>query len=167
VELLLTINDNTFEPQDYYIIRKVVRAVILDETETKVLFFGSLLVGGGVEDGESDEDALHRESMEEVGATVKIIKPLGEVISYRDYLKKKYIVHGYLCKKIGELVTPTSTDPEEQLNEPVWVDIITSIKKLEDEISSLESNRSSFELEVFQRKVHNRKVALTFLKEII
>ena len=32
---LLEINENDYEPQDY-IIRKVVRSVILDESETKV-----------------------------------------------------------------------------------------------------------------------------------
>ena len=79
MKLLQTINENNFEPQDYTI-RTVVRSLILDETETKVLFFGNMIVGGGVEEGESDEEAITRESMEEVGAKVEIIKPLGEVI---------------------------------------------------------------------------------------
>lgn len=47
MKLLQTINENNFEPQDYTI-RKVVRSLILDETETKVLFFGNMIVGVGL-----------------------------------------------------------------------------------------------------------------------
>ena len=77
---LLTINENDFEPTGYSI-RKVVRSLILDQTGTKVLFFGSHLVGGGVEEGETDEQAVAREAMEEAGARVKI----GKCLVFREY----------------------------------------------------------------------------------
>ena len=165
MELLLTINENNFEPQNYSI-RKVVRSLILDETETKILFFGGMIVGGGVEEGETDEEALAREAMEEVGARIEIIKPLGEVVAFRDYLKKKYIVHGYLCKIVGQLEKPTSIDPEEQNTKPVWIDIQGSIKKMEDEIESLLTETDPIQDDIFQRRIYNRKISLTFLKEL-
>lgn len=167
MKLLLTINENDFEPQDY-ILRKVVRSIILDESKSKVLFFGSLLVGGGVEEGETDEEAVAREAMEEVGAKVEIIRQLGEVVAYRDFLKKKYVVHGYLCNIVGDLETPTSLDPEEKETKATWVDISTAIKRLESEIATIESERlrSTDQDDLGQRRSHNRKTSLVFLKEI-
>lgn len=165
MKLLQTINDNDFEPQGYFI-RPVVRCIILDESETKVLFFGSHLVGGGVEEGETDEEAVAREAMEEVGMKLQIMKSLGEVIAYRDFIKKKYIVHGYLCKQVGELETPTTTDPEEQGMKTTWIEINTAIKKLENEIASLLNEYPVIIADEIQRKGHNRKTSLAFLKAL-
>lgn len=165
MKLLQTINENSFEPQDYSI-RKVVRSLILDETETKILFFGSMLVGGGVEDGESDEEAIARETMEEVGAKVEIIKPLGEVIAYRDYLKKKYVINGYLCKIIGELGESTTTDLEEKKTEKTWIEIPKAIEKLESEIQALITSPDPVKDDITQRRVYNRKTSLIFLMEL-
>lgn len=165
MKLLQIINENNFEPQDYAI-RKVVRSLILDETETKVLFFGNMVVGGGVEEGETDEEAIAREAMEEVGAKVKIIKPLGEVIAYRDHIKKKYIVHGYLCKIIGELDVPTTIDPEEQKTEKTWIEISKAIEKLKYEIQALTESLNLSKDDITQKSVHNRKTSLAFLMEL-
>jgi inorganic pyrophosphatase len=164
---LLTINDNNFEPQDYAV-RKVVRAIILDESETRVLFFGSTLPGGGVEDGETDEQALTREAMEEIGARIEVIRPLGEIVAYRDVLRKKYVLHGYLCKQIGELGTPTSTDLKEQESKVQWLDIHEAIKKLETELQALTAQYiPPFTEDAPQARIQHRKFSLAFLKEII
>jgi len=165
MKLLKIINENSFEPQDYTI-RKVVRSFILDETETKVLFLGSMIVGGGVEDGETDEQALAREAMEEVGATIDILKPLGEVIAYRDYLKKKYVAHGYLCKIVGTLSKATTLDPLEQKMEISWIEIPKAIEKLENEIKSLFRDTDPIKDDITQKSTHNRRTSLIFLKEI-
>lgn len=166
MKLLQTINENDFEPEGY-VIRKVVRCVILDESANNVLFFGNLLVGGGVEEGESDEDAMHREAMEEVGAKIEIIRPLGEVISFRDYIQKKYIVHGYLCRQIGDFREPTTQDPEEHGEKRSWVNIKDGIQKLESEIAALiKEEPSAIKDDLTQRRISNRQVSLAFLKEI-
>lgn len=149
-----------------YIDRKVVRCLILNEEETEVLFFGNFLVGGGVEEGETDEDAVYRESLEEAGAKVEIIKPLGEVIAYRDFIKKKYIVHGYLCKIIGNLIERTTIDPAEKEQKVTWLKINEAILKLEKEIEDLLKVDSLIYTEEYQIKLHNREASLLFLKEV-
>ena len=166
MHLLQTINENDFEPTDY-IERKTVRALILDDIGTKVLCFGWNLPGGGVEEGETDEEALKREAIEEAGARIEIIKPLGKVIAYRDFTKKKYVIHGYLCKQIGKLENRTTIDPREVDVEVAWVSIVEAIKNVEREIASIaNAYESQGKDEILQAKMNNRKTALAFLKEI-
>ena len=165
MNLLQIINQNEFEPQDYSE-RKTVRIVLLNEDRTKVLFFGTHLVGGGVEEGESDEDAVKREAMEEAGVRVEILESVGEVIAYRDFLKKKYVVHGYLCKQVGDFVTPTSTDPEERGMKIAWIDIPFAIQKMEDQIHSLmEQATLPITDDILQSRINNCKTSLVILKE--
>lgn len=101
---LLTLNANKFEPENYSV-RKTVKTIIPNENN-EVLIFGSNLIGGGVEKGESDEDALKREALEEAGIEIEIIKPLGDITQYRDFLKKKYIITGYISRGIGAASIP-------------------------------------------------------------
>ena len=72
MNILATFNDNDFEPTDY-IDRPTVKAVILNDQDEVLLFSGGL-PGGGVEDGETNEQALARECMEEIGGTISIGK---------------------------------------------------------------------------------------------
>jgi ADP-ribose pyrophosphatase YjhB (NUDIX family) len=164
MKLLATLNENNVSPTDYTV-RQTVRAVILDGT--KVLFFGNNLVGGGVEEGETDEEALHREAMEEAGATIEILKPLGEVIAFRDALKKKYVVRGYACSLVGVLGVPTTTDVGEQKMKVAWIEIDGAIKKLEHELVLLASEEAQTgKTDLFQVHRHMRNTALILLKEL-
>lgn len=154
---------NKFPLQEYSI-RNVVRCIILNEDNTQVLFFGSTPVGGGVEAGESDEQAIARECMEEAGVKVMVIKYLGEVIAYRDAIKKKYVVHGYLCKQVGDFETPTSTSEDEQGIETKWILIPEAVSQLEKEIAELEAQESCDDADLQHGLIYNRKISLHFLK---
>ena len=161
------INQNDFEPQDYFD-RKTVRAVILNEDNSKVLFFGNHFVGGGVEENETDEEALHREAMEEAGATIEIIRPIGKVIAYRDAIKKKYVVHGYLCKQVGPLVKPTTTQPDE-INATIrWLGLQEAIDLYIETIEKiLKEHGLPLTDDIAQSRSHNCSASLMILQEAV
>jgi 8-oxo-dGTP diphosphatase len=68
-----------------YAEREAAYAVILD-AERRVAAFrerrGLFLPGGGIEAGESPEEALLRESLEECGRPLEIIRPIGQAVQY-------------------------------------------------------------------------------------
>lgn len=158
-------NDNDFEPEDY-MERPTVRCVIFDEDKKNVLLFGSLLVGGGIEEGESDEEAIIREALEEAGAELEILKSLGEIVSYRDETKKKYVSRGYLCKYVRKVSEPTTTAEDEINVKADWYGVDETINRIQSEIDEiLEKGGEYFGNDLFQTKLHNRRVNLDFIKE--
>ncbi len=161
---LLILNANPIEPTDYAE-RKTVKAVITNE-RSEVFLFSSTLIGGGVEDGESDEQALAREANEEAGIEITILKPLGEIVQYRDFLKKKYVVQGYLCTYAGTLGDATTTDASERDRKKAWVDATDAITTLQSEIEALKKeDPTGYTGDAYQAKLYNRETALTFLLE--
>ena len=164
--LLHVINDPKGAPEDYEE-RKTAKAVVVG-ADGKVLMFRSSLLGGGVEEGETFEDALHREVLEETGAVVEVLKPLGGIIGYHDNAKKKYVVEGYLCKYIDTLSTPTTPHEYEQRITAVWQDPAESIVRLEKELQNLErEDPSDYDPGVHQSKMHTRQIAVILLKEFL
>jgi 8-oxo-dGTP pyrophosphatase MutT (NUDIX family) len=167
MNLLNTYNDNEVEPEGY-MDRHTVRCVIFDEEKKKVLLFGPALIGGGVEENETDEEAVAREAMEESGIEVEIIKPLGEIISYRDGKKKKYITRGYLCKFVRKVCEPTTILPGEQGIATDWFDIGETIARFEKEIEEIsKKGLGGDEADLFQVSLHARQVNLDLIKQAL
>lgn len=116
-------------------IRREVKAIIVKEGKllavTNNTDYG--LPGGGIEDGETPEEALFREIREELGYTnVKITKSLGEI--YRCYFSKTENkqkvrhLYGYVVEVIDE--TKVSIDPNE-LDKPILLDFEDAVEKIE------------------------------------
>lgn len=96
-----------------YTDRYTVKIVISSNKHILVLNDG-LLPGGGVDYKETDKQAIERELLEELGARVNNIKPIGTVIQYRDFLKKRYIIHGYTADLLSLDDVPEPQDKGEE-----------------------------------------------------
>lgn len=98
--------------------RRTVRAILKNEEDKIALMYMAkykiyMFPGGGIEDGESLEEALRREILEETGCSCRIIKELGYIYENRgalDYTQESFY---YVTKKIGEQVDVKLTQDEE------------------------------------------------------
>lgn len=117
--------------------RKSARAVLLnDKNEVSIQHVGKYdyykLPGGGVEPGETIEEALKREMVEEVGCDLEIIKPLGLIIEYRNSHELLHLSYGYLCNVKGDISEPAYEQGEiDDEFKPVWMSLDKSLEMME------------------------------------
>ncbi len=111
--------------------RKLVRAIVVKDGKLLLMKrdkFGQKfysLVGGGIDDGETPEQALHREVLEESSVVIADLKP---VITLEDpNFGTQYV---YLCKFVtGQPALAADTEEAEQTDQgqntyqPLWLPV--------------------------------------------
>ncbi len=108
--------DRKIAPPESYQVRNAVRAILTDAGGNLALTMINksgfyYLPGGGVEDGENYEEALHRECLEEAGCSIEQLQSLGTVSAYcaEDGMQK--IAHCFSAR-VSEKNTPTEPGAE-------------------------------------------------------
>ncbi|GKU78806.1 NUDIX hydrolase [Paenibacillus sp. L3-i20] len=97
---------------------RAVRGIIFNEKyELALIHMHSdqyyKLPGGGIEAGEEMEAALHREALEEMGATVELTDEVGLIIEYRDEQEMMQFSYCYIATLSGDLKATSLTDEEQ------------------------------------------------------
>jgi 8-oxo-dGTP diphosphatase len=127
-----------YETFDFSNSKEGVRAVLLNnEGLVSVQHLGLLnyheLPGGGIEVGESEEVALRREIVEEVGCQIVIKDKIGVIIEYRYLNELPHVSHAYLCGVEGEERNPSYKGYEvDQARKPVWMSLDDALSVMEN-----------------------------------
>ncbi len=90
--------------------------------------------GGGMEKGESPEEAAKREALEEAGCKVELLNKIGEHEFVDPDQKYNMIYHSvcYLAKKVGDSSNPSFDDWEKSNNfKLIWVTYDEAVKLFE------------------------------------
>ena len=95
MNILATIG--TVDPSLQYADRPTVKVVVKKDDQLIILNEG-LLPGGGIDPGESDQDAIRRELQEELVITLRDTHEIGTVVQYRILINKKYLISGYTAE---------------------------------------------------------------------
>jgi len=95
---------------------------------------GYFLLGGGLDHGESPEQAIMRECLEETGYTVKIKRKLCTAETYTTHPKLGYF-HPIQTYYVGDLTEKVS-EPTESNHELLWIDYEDAIEKMFAEMQS-------------------------------
>ena len=111
---------------------------------TKVNSF-LLLPGGGIEEGESIEDGIVREALEETGYTIVLNKNLGFVEDFRPRDKKHCLTHCYTAVVRGDVNNQKLTSSESENGLYVlWLTLDKAIETLEEEVIQLKKGEVFF-----------------------
>lgn len=119
-----------------YELRKSARAILLnDKGEMATQYLNTYtfhkLPGGGVDPGETTEDALKREVLEEVGCNCEIIDEVGITIEYRNKYKLLHISYGYVAKVVGDIGNASLEEGEvEEGQETLWLQPEVVLEKM-------------------------------------
>jgi 8-oxo-dGTP diphosphatase len=100
-------------PNTHYLHRIGSYAVIIESERVAVVpsdeLGGFMLIGGGLENGESEIEALHREAIEEIGYKISIGEKIGTATEYfyaqidqKYFAKECHFYRAGLAEKVSE-----------------------------------------------------------------
>ena len=143
MNILITIRDKDFGLEFSEAVnlkeRRASRAVVFDK-DGKVALLHAVkkhfhkLPGGGIEEGESIQEALRREASEEIGCEIENVRELGIVEEFRGRFSVHQLSYCFLADLSGEKGT-THLEPDEIADgfETTWMNLEEAIVTLERE----------------------------------
>lgn len=128
-------------------IRNGARGIIIN-SEGKIAVFNKVnkneykLPGGGIDDGETPEVAFERESLEETGCKIEIIKSLGIIEEHRSLDNFKQISYLFVAKVVNDYHKLSLTKKEkDEGSKLLWVDDIEALRLITNCYDNLKGSK--------------------------
>ena len=137
----LELKDDQYEERGYTHTRVVSRAIVLNEEGKMALhrihrddIFGEEdyyeTPGGGVDEGETLEEAVIRECKEELGEDIEVLRGLGVVKDAYNLIQRKNENHYFLCRKLNQGDKHFVSEGDSLIQETLWVSLEEGIALL-------------------------------------
>ncbi len=164
MKLLKIFNDENVseERRNDFQQKRQVRIIIFDDNGKIALLYSKRggyyeIPGGGIEEGEKEEESVIRECKEETGCNVEIVKEVGKTIEVREQKKVVNETYCYIAKVLGEKGKPIFQENEK---EDDFVLIWTTLDEAKEKIKGNKVSENLYYNYVTAR-------ALLFLNEAI
>lgn len=120
------------------------------------------LIGGGIEDREEPEEGFLRETLEETGCKVQIVRKLGITIEYITLKSAKQLSHIFIAKVLEDSKMLDLTVKEKcEGAKLIWVEPKKALELIKDSYNNLESSTYSKDYDVYRMKfisLRDRKI---------
>jgi 8-oxo-dGTP pyrophosphatase MutT (NUDIX family) len=138
--------------------------VVIKRDDLVLLLNNGLLPGGGIDENESDEEAIAREIQEELGATVRDIEEIGSVVQYRNFLSKRYIIKGYVTELASSGGSTNPQDEGEAQFTQTWLTIQDALELVSNSIAAAKTK--PMDDDANQGKLYNLMTTHELLKQL-
>ncbi len=140
----LELKDTQYQENGFTHTRVTARGVVLDEEGRIGLHlihrddvFGNETYyetpGGGVDEGETPEQAVVRECKEELGEDIEVLRALGVVKDAYNLIQRKNENHYFLCKKLNQGEKHFVSEGDSLIQKTVWVSLEEGIALLKQQ----------------------------------
>jgi 8-oxo-dGTP pyrophosphatase MutT (NUDIX family) len=148
MKILGYFNDDQFPQADFSHTRFTARAIVVDHDRFAFLpirgedDFGIRdhieTIGGGIEDGESAQETVLRECMEEAGLEVEIMEFLGVIIDHYHLIHRQTVSYFFLVSVKNDHKKHQRTEMEKSLmDEVLWLNKDEALEMLDREVGKI------------------------------
>ena len=146
----LELEDDQYEFHGFNHVRKVARAIVLDDDglvaihciHRNDMFCNQSYYetpGGGVDEGETFEEAVVRECEEELGEKIEVLKYIGEVVDAYNLIGRKNINRFYLCRFVKKTKAHFESEGDTMIQKTIHVSLDQAIALYEGQDDTLVS----------------------------